>query len=620
MTKSITTLSELMTAVNTQKGKRKKAQGFAVKESEIPTGVIAVCDSVATEEEEPVVEAEPETPTPAPVPDLSAVREMINSAIAPLQQQVQSAQQQADAERQARESLQQELDGVRSQLSQAEQERDRAKKDAEEAGKNAQILEDLGKLAGRSVQMPNVNTQTKINGEPRGLAKEFIELLNNREALKINVVGSHLPGVGMIHAKQRDGKKLNQWLQAHFKEEKLNGRDWQSCELIRQLDAYFKAHGLLSGRATDAAGPTTGASGAVPDGFLDVLSAVMRETHSQSNIFWQFTTTEFDSTSAPGKNILVPRFNYLPRPTTLADFVIANTTTFNPIGWTTGSGSDSQGLEMTTVPINCIQYGLGRGTGVGTRPVFIPEFHEALSLVNLMSALDSRLMQNYYLFEELMIRLQYESATTVVYNDNGITTSTPGDLTTGDDGTFTKQFANALYSQMYAAQIPTFSDGNYALVLNPTAASQFKTSLGTLYSPVTEQQLQAATNTFRYASGIEIGQVSGYVGDYENFHVFVGNSFGVGNAASSPTVVSATFGSGIGAQTVRYSFAFGPGAVGRGVALPMEIRSLGAPFQLGTAYIWVSREGVGAMDVDSTLTPTGQQTRVWKVGTLDRSF
>jgi hypothetical protein len=241
--------------------------------------------------------------------------------------------------------------------------------------------------------------------------------------------------------------------------------------------------------------------------------------------------------------------------------------------------------------------------------VFIPEFYEATSLISLMDAVDSRLMQNYYRFEELLLRLRFEAATTVLFNDNGRVTTTAGDVGVGDGGTCTRAYLDALYFYLFSQRVPTMPDGNYCIVLPPTAASQLKASLGEQYRPVTEEQMQAVTNIFRVASGVEIGRASGYIGDYCNFHIFAGNSFGVGSAGSVPTVNSVSFGAG--ATVCEDAFAFGPGAVGRGIALPVEVRMQQSPYSLGSGFIWVSREGVANIDTDSSL-DAAQQTRVFK--------
>lgn len=570
----------------------------------------------------PVVEAvivEPPAAPTAPQFDASQLQTMINAAIngaiAPLSDNLQAVKT--------------ELDAAKSEL--AEKDAALVSKDAAiaetqaklaESQKAENILESLSKLTGSPTtqrpEMPMVNTKTSINGEPQGIAKEFVDLLNDDRRLKTrHDVYGNSASTGAQYITQRDGAEIQRFIWNHFRQEKTS---WQQSPLVKDLESWFKAHGLLSGSARDnrrniqAAGPTSGGSGSAPDLFLDVLSALMRETHNRQNIFWQFTTTVFDPTSEPGKNILVPRANFLPRPTTVADYVIANTTTFNAINLTTGSSGDSQGLEVTTVPIACTQYGIGRGVTSATSPVFIPEFHQQVALVNLMELTNSRLMQNYYSFEELILRSQYEQSTVVVYNNQNQVESTPGNITTGGVGTLTKEYLSAVYSDMFANQIPSLPNGNYILAVNPIAKTQLELSLQELYRPVTSEQMMEITDVMKSATGVELGRASGYVGAYCGFEVFVGNSFGVGIAGATPTVNNTAFGAALGSRVTNDSFAFGVGAVGRGVALPMEIRTLRSPFDLGTAFIWVSREGAAPLDLDAALAAS-QQTRCYRLRT-----
>ena len=493
----------------------------------------------------------------------------------------------------------------------------KAQEEVAAAKKDKETLEGVFKLAG--VEMPNFNATTNpLRQEPQGMAKELVRLLSDRSITKPQLLQDP---VSKLFVEQKNLSAARAYVALHFAECKSKGISWRNSPLIKDVEAFFKAHGFLSGNqpTTKAAGPTIGTPGVAGDVFLDLLSVISRETHNQRNVWWQFTTTAFNSASAPSQNILVPRWLYLPQPSNVADYELATTTTYTPVQAAIGTNTDSQSLEVTTVPISVTQYGLGKAGTIGTRPVFIPEFHDQISLVSLMDAVGSRLMQNYYAFEEMLIRSQYERATSVLYNKAGTAVFTPGDVELNDGGIFTEAFANSIYTEMFARQMPTYPDGCYTLVLNPYAANQFKSSLGDQYRPVTEAQKEAVSNTFRMAHSVEIGHVSGYIGMYNNFHVFAGNSFGVGAAGTVPTVNTVTFGAGV--QDAVDSFAFAPGCVGRGISLAAEIRASGVnPFQLGESYIWLSREGVAPMDLDATIPNliTGafnQQTRCFKLRT-----
>jgi hypothetical protein len=610
----------LLNSIAKDKAKARKegkiAQGFttsteSVTVKEMLSGTIAVVNNAEvaepekeeikedSKEEAAVVEEKKESLSIS----LDDVERIVNKAIAPTKEENDSLKNQLNA-------IAAEKSAIENQLSQTKEELEAAKKDAK-------VLESIAKLSGSTkIEVPMINTKTSMNDSPKGLADELVAILSDPIKSKITApVGGFSPATGQMYLQHRDPREAGRFIQESFTESRKKGGSWKDSQLIKDVEKWAQSQGFIGGgdRVVNAAGATTGASGSAPNAFLDVLSAIMRETHSQSNIFWQFTTTAFDATSAPGKNILVPRFNFLPAPTTISDYLIADTTNYNPIGLTIGTGSDSQNLEMTTVAIACSQWGIGRGQSIGTRPVFIPEFHDAMSLVNLMDAVDSRLMQHYYKFEELLIRTEFEKATTIVYNDKGSITSTVGNIDTGDDATMTREFLTAVYSQMYAAQIPTYPDGSYVLVLNPTASSQLKLSYDKLLAQPTLDQVEAVSNMLRQTSGFDFGRVSNYLGfSPDGFHLFVGNSFGVGAAGASPTVNTSAFTSG---NTVTNdSFVFGPGCVGRGIASPMEVRSQGSPFELGTAFIWVERGGTAPMDLDSSLS-TGQQTRCWRLRT-----
>lgn len=591
---------------STNKAKSQKGFGNSIRVTESVgsgdttiAGTIKIQDSVTTEEvtepEVVVADTVQAAPTPEHVPQIdiqATVQDAVSSAleaiVAPLQKQLaDSATQVAD---------------LQGRLNQTKEDLTKAQVDSE-------TLKSLSKLTGSSVVAPMVNTQSSSKTSAHGQADELVGLITSTEASRI--VSNVRDHGSNTYATHRDPSAVSRYLQDSFAEARTSGKSWRQSQVVKDVESLFKANGFLGGRITDAAGPTTGST-ATPL-FLDILSAMVRETHQSNNVFWQFAVTAYDPSSAPGKNVLVPRFATFGEPAAVADFLIASNTTYNSLGLAVGTSSDSQSLDVTSVPIGINQYGLGRATATATRPVFIPEFYEATSLLSLVDAVDARLMQNYYRFEDLLIRSEYLKATTIVYNDKGIVTSTAADVGTGDGGTMTKEFLHNLYSAMFAAQIPSYPDGSYVLVLNPTAAAQLQISLESLYAIPSAAQMSEAVSTFRMASGVEIGQLTGYLGKYCNFQCFVSNSIGVG-AVDSVTVFTTTL--GVGATTTADSLAFGMAPVGRGIAMPAEVRAQSAPYELGQAYIWTSREGASAMDVDSASSaPSGQQTRCYRVRT-----
>ena len=529
--------------------------------------------------------------------DLEAVKNLILQTVTPVRDQNLILEQEKSQALAENLSLKQELNQEREERLKAQQ--------------LADALKDISQLIGRpEVEVLPTTKSASAFTMSQGLAREFIDLFSSSRAKPTEVRHE-----GML-AVQRDHNVLAKFMHDHFREEKaVRGlRDWKHAPLVKELENYFKSSeggGFLSGRA---AGPTIGSSGSIGAIFLDVLSSLMRETHNSNNIWWQFAQTVYDSTSAPNKSVLIPRANNLAAPTDVNDFLISTTDTYTSLNYSRGTSADSQSIEITTVPLTIAQWGLGLSTSVANRPVFIPEFMEVTSLVDLMMILDKVLMQHYFKFEDLMVRKEYFKTTKIYYNDKSEVTSTPADVAATDDGTLTENFLSSVYSQLYADQWPTLPNNCYILTVPPKSLDNLKRSFKDLYSPVTEEQRQNISNVLRAASGIEIGQSSGYVGQYCGFEIFSGNTWGVGApGGSDPTVNTTSFGAG--ATVTEDCFVFSYGAVGRGIALPMEVRASGTtPFNMGESFIWISREQTGVIDLDAALvSPAGQQTRCAKL-------
>jgi len=112
-------------------------------------------------------------------------------------------------------------------------------------------------------------------------------------------------------------------------------------------------------------------------------------------------------------------------------------------------------------------------------------------------------------------------------------------------------------------------------------------------------------------------RASGYLGMFNNFHLFETNAFGCGAAgtdgAQNETIAAVS-------RLTRTSYAFGANTIGRGIGSPMTIRrDNNDDFGRIGRYAWFSEEGFVAVDVD----PTGysdsstvpQQLRVIEVHT-----
>ena len=557
---------------------------------------------------EPPVEAAPAAPQVDMAAAVTNALEMLQNAQANQDAAVEKAIEATKAEMQAKidQAIADAKAEADAKILQANAEVEKAQAEATQAKTLEQTILDLGKLVNKPIEVPMINTVTQANSSPKGYAEEFLSIMSSS-----NTQTHTSSEFGVVT--QRNGEDITNFI----RRSKAGGFYEQT---LKDLEDWGRGE---FGLFTNAPGATTGAAGSMPDAFLDVLSQLVRETHNQRNVWWQFVTTVYDASGAPSKSILLPRWNNLAQPTNLNDYLLGDYASFTPMPNATGANADSQGLEMTTVPVMIKEYGLGKAGGTAaTRPVFIPNFHERYSLVQTISdVVNSKLGQNYFAVEDLMCRTPFSQTTKVVYNKkNSVLTGAINQINAvGDIGRITKNFLTALFGHMDAQQVPAFPDGTYILVLPSQCAVALQQDLGNDYRPVTTQQQEAITAALIAATpGVEIGHVNGYFGNYGGFSIFTTNSAGVG-APGSEGVTTETLGGALGTATVRDCYAFGPGAVGRGVGMPMEIRPSGVnPYNRGESYIWLSHENTSVVDVDSAIAvPANQQTRVFKVRALD---
>lgn len=565
-------------------------------------------DSAVPPEQPEVDAGEPPAPTPAPIGVDKDGNKTITLKADELKTFVDAAAQKAAQEmtagQQAQinrilEDSQRAIAAAKDQAAQAQKEADVK---AAELHRLNQVFDNLGyptpTQSNDRTYVPSpfgsIGVMTRSD-RPIGAAADFVTMLESNVYTPKADVWS--PNEGASYH-QKDTREIQRWLR--------DGNNWKHA--MKDMEIWAKGLGLL--RGNDATSGSTSSS-TIPSAFLDFLSITMRMTHSPRYVFWQFATEQLELGRVPGNNILVPRFAWLDEPTSEADFILdtASSSTVIP--------ADNQALSMTTVAVELKGYGLGKGSSAANRPVSIPEFINAYSMVNLMQALESRLMHNYYGFEDLLIRGKYSSTTNRYYNDNGAATATVTDIATaGDDGTMTEEFLNSVHANLSAANVPTYANGKRVLVTNPFATASLKNSLGDKIQAPSEAQIQEVTNIMNAGTlGDGIQRVQGYYGDYCGFMCFESTAFGVG-AAGTEGVNTVAMGGSLGNGTFRSSYVFGPGAVGRGIGMPVEIR-MDDSGQFGTKmrFIWRSIEGFGALDVDNAV--SGQQDRVWELRTLD---
>ena len=534
-----------------------------------------------------------------------------------------------------------EVQALRAEIVETKQETDIAKAEADKKVKAAQdeterltrVLEVTGVSAGSTANAGSRSARStafnRLGSDdiPRGAAKDFIDAYNNRSYTPIKTVLD--PQTGEM-SEARDTRVIDEFTKK------------EAEHLRADMERYAKGHGLLRGSDASLAGNTVGTPGSIPDGFLPYLSSIIRLTHAPKFVWWQFQNIMLDLAQRPGQTILVPRFDYLDEPDSEANYILDTALA------SANLSTDNQALIAQTVPVEIKGYGLGLGSAVNNRPVAIPEFIMATSMLELQGALIRNLGHNYYGFEDFMIRLNYRQAlfnpANIFYNVQGEVTNDATLVVDGADGTGTEEALASLWARMNDADIPTLPDGKRVGVCSTRFLNQFKNSLADKIQVPTESQLMEMTNILnRTYPGGEIDKVSQYFGCYEGFHLYETLSTSRGATPASEGVYSGdALPAGAGAldavppnttsvgttttppaNTVfRDSFFFGPGAIGHGVSMPMEIRQDDAnQFQTKNRFIWRSIEGWGALDVSSLDTAgaaTNQQNRVYVLRTSDR--
>ena len=484
------------------------------------------------------------------------------------------------------ESLKQEIKVMAEKCSAAEAAAVLASKDAAARIKEANQEIAKAKLKTKlGIAMPMFNTTAPPTSSDRlqgqGLLKEWRDVLASADSRQVVYAN------GARMERQRDESDA-------FRLWRDNRR-----EIRKEIEKAAKSDGFLLG-SRDAA---TQKADIAPY-LLDHLSMMIRISHQARRVWWQFPTMMEDFMKGPGDTIQVPRWTYLAEPTAETDFTLTPGTDLN---------TSLQNIGATEVPIVIKERGIGKPGVSGQEPVGIPEFWMARSMENLENRVIMLLGQHYEVSVDLMIRKQYQTTTAIWYNDNGEVTTTPGNVTTGDDGTLTTDFAHSVFSAVSGAKVPPLADGCYAWVIHSHAAGQLRKSLGEQAAPATRQDVEDITNLLQLPA--EQGQVSGYIGKHCNIHFFETNAHSLGAAG---TEGAQNVSLGVGSTLTRSSWIFGLGAVGRGIGMQPQLRrdSSDNYGRLGK-FVWVSHEACDTLDVDPN-NDASEQQRVWEIRTVDR--
>jgi hypothetical protein len=269
---------------------------------------------------------------------------------------------------------------------------------------------------------------------------------------------------------------------------------------------------------------------------------------------------------------------------------------------------------------------MGKNGVNANRPYTVPNFVQMYSMLGVLESFQVNLMRNYMQFEDRYIRALWAPTSRKIYNNKNEVATDPLNVVATSDGTLTAEFLHSVYTYMAGLLIPPYMDGCYGLVVNSKQVQQLRKSM----TPVERDGFTQPSNAADLASIVnmlpavtDIDRITGYRGRWGNFHIFEQNTFGMG-AAGTPGAQDVTTGFTTPSQLMRTAYAFGANTIGRGIGMPMELRSQSGEILWNRAqkWIWISHESYTPIDVDPTgysdTSDVPQQLRVVEIRTTDK--
>jgi hypothetical protein len=391
---------------------------------------------------------------------------------------------------------------------------------------------------------------------------------------------------------QRDTRYADEWLREH-RSEVLNG-----------LEQKYQEAGKSGGK--EAVTARTDIAGLI----METVSDMVRITQHPNHIWKNFVDYTIDIGRDSGNGINVPRYAFAEGSTDTADWDLTNVTTLT---------TDAQPIQASTIRIPVQEYGMGKPGLPANRnkPIGVNLFINSISVQDMMNVVSNNLGYNYAQFETATILYGLlNSTTTVYYNQKGEPITTPGTLAAGDGGQCDWDFLTGLSAEMSSQGVPAYANGKYLLGLAPKDLATLEKSLRANMQFLNRASITDLTSIFKQSANNSDINYSGYKGDIGDFMVFDSATLAAGPfAATLPANTETIAGSPL---VMRTGFACGAHAIGRGVAMPFNIReSDQTDFQRQRILAWNSYEGYAAMDLNAVLSPVGtlvpQQTRVFKL-------
>jgi hypothetical protein len=524
-------------------------------------------------EKEEVNQGDAEKPEVTVSLDNKAVTELINSLLEPLKKDLEESKKDKEAAEkaltEAKDASDKELAAIKKALAESQ-------KDVETASKSANILEDLGKLMGKSI--------SSDASQPLHVLGEGSQEMRNYEK-HINQADSKLVESAFGYVAQKDLRSANQYWCKNRK------------QISEGVEAVLKNAGFLQGGNRILNAPTVVSD--IPSVAFTHLSNFIRENTFDDLVHPQFFTRGVAPGTPPKLNTAIPNYPFNARPSTVASRQLTpGVDIYN------GSNPVTERNILLTIEE------LGVGKDVNNQPLGLTSFVNAFSMADLESIITRNLGYDYNSYMDLRAYTEWFGASTILYpGQTGNIVTASGSLT-ANDGVLSRAFLINLNAFMKSNRFATFMGGYYGYMHNPGSWAQYAAQLTTQERFVDSAQTDLVSRMIQVENNGMGGVVSGFKGLHDGFMHFMTNSYGVGAAGSTgaTSITVATV-----PTTYDSNFAFGSETIAEATALPVEIRSNEVnDYGRRSSWIWYSHQGFASMNVNANAT-TGTERRVVQV-------